>query len=458
MLYRLLVVALSFSLMGCGGGGNGNGGSNIGAGARVPNVVGMTQANATTAITNAGLKVGTVTQQVNSTVAVGNVISQNPAAGTMAAPLSLVNLVVASGTPLLDLVDAFPNLPPFDLPLFLAPVPAPDSRLVVVEQSGRVKVFAASASSTNTILDVSSLSVVGGEQGLLGLAFDPNFVSNHFFYVFYTCLVNVAACPSNGALRIARYTWDPATPSAGNPKVILTIPHTTATNHNGGMLAFGPDGFLYIGTGDGGGDPAQTGTGQSVSSLLAKILRINVHPANDATPYLVPGDNPLFGGARSEIWAMGFRNPFRFSFDRQTGALWAGDVGQNQFEEIDVVQKGRNYGWPAFEGSHPYLNVALAPGTTHAPPIAEYDHSVGFAIIGGYVYRGTRFAALAGRYVYGDLSGPIWAIPGDGTNQGDVTNNVPIQQDGTITSFGQDNAGELYVVDQGGRVFKFQSR
>jgi len=443
MMYRLMIVVLSLAVAACGGGGSGSGGGNIGISARVPNVVGQTQANATTAITNAGLHVGNVTS-ASSTVAVGNVIRQNPVGGTMAAPASNVDLVVSSGPA--ALVDAFPNLPNFDRPLFLAAVPTPDTRLVVVEQTGRIKVFdPAVATSTDVVIDVSPLiTTIENEQGLIGFAFDPDFQNNHFIYVNYTRL-------GDGAIVVARYTWD-GTNSVNltTAKPIIQIPHPSAGNHNGGMLAFGHDGKLYIGTGDGGGGDDQFHNGQNVGSLLAKILRIDVHPQNAADPYDVPADNPFIAisGARPEIWAMGFRNPYRFSFDRTSGDLWLGDVGQNQFEEIDVVERGLNYGWPAFEGMHAYLNVPLAAGTTHAPPLAEYDHSVGDAIIGGYVYRGSRFASLSGRYVYADFGfGTIWAIDSDGTN------NAPVTTDGNPTSFGEDNNGELYVVDRAGSIF-----
>lgn len=437
----------------------------------VPNVVGQTRAAATTAISNAGLRVGTVTNAASTTVPSGNVISQTPASGTSVATNSAVNLTVSAGaTPAFGintrppmgsftlpnqstgggsftLVNAFPNLPAFDQPVFLTAVPAPDTRLAVVEQTGRIRIFAPSpgVTTTTTILNVSSLIVAGGEQGLLGLAFDPAFSNNHFFYVFYTAV-------ADGALTIARYTWDPATNAAGSAKIILTIPHSGATNHNGGMLAFSPiDGLLYIGTGDGGGGDDQFHNGQNTSSLLAKILRIDVRQANGATPYLVPADNPLFGGVRSEIWAMGFRNPYRFSFDRQNGDLWVGDVGQNQFEEIDLVTKGMNGGWPAFEGKQPYLNAALASGTTHTPPVFDYPHPPGVAVIGGYVYRGSRFTSLFGRYLYSDFgAGTVWAIDTTGQNNGQLA------QDGAPTSFGEDNNGELYVVDQGGEIWELQ--
>jgi uncharacterized repeat protein (TIGR03806 family) len=472
-MLRFLIVALSLVVVGCGGGG-GSGGSNIGVGTQVPNVVGQSQAAATTSITNAGLRVGTVTMASSSTVAAGNVISQNPSAGTGVAPASSVDLIVSSGgnSPFgidtrppvanftlpnqgggggggFSLVNAFPNLPSFDRPLFLAPVPAPDTRLAVVEQSGRVRVFnPATATTTAIVVDVSALITTGGtEQGLIGFAFDPNWSSNHFVYVDYTRR-------GGGAIVIERYTWDGTNPAPANSKkTILEIPHPDDNaNHNGGMLAFGPDGKLYIGTGDGGVVDDVHHNGQNTSSLLAKILRIDVHPANDATPYLVPGDNPLFGGVRSAIWAMGFRNPYRFSFDRQTGQLWVGDVGQGQFEEIDLVTKGMNGGWPRFQGKALYQSgVALASGTTHTPPVFDYPHPPGVAVIGGYVYRGSRFASLAGRYVYADFGpGTVWSINTNGQN------NTPIAQNGSPTSFGEDNNGELYVVDQAGHILQFE--
>jgi uncharacterized repeat protein (TIGR03806 family) len=532
-----MLLALWLAIAGCGGGGGGDG-SNIGVSARVPNVVGQTQAAAGTSITGAGLNVGTVTMATSSSVAAGNVISQNPAAGALVAPASSVDIVVSSGvgptvvvpnvvgqtqaaastaitnaglrvgavtnamsttvpsgsvisqTPAsgtsvaensavnltvssgpnpafgintrppvgnftlpnqggapgtFTLVEAFPNLPNFNRPLFLAPVPAPDTRLVVVEQTGRVRAFVpdTATSTTTDVLSVSSLITTSGdEQGLLGFAFDPNFATNHYIYVDYTR-------SGDGATVIARYTWDGTnTANLNTAKIILTVPQPAA-NHNGGMIAFGSDGYLYIAFGDGGGSNDQFNNGQNLNSLLGKILRIDVHPANDATPYLVPSGNPFVNMAnrRPEIWAFGLRNPFRFSFDRQTGQLWVGDVGQNQFEEIDIVTKGANYGWPAFEGNHAYQSVPLAGGIPHTPPVHEYDHSDGIAVIGGYVYRGSQFASLFDRYLYTDFgSGTVWAIGTDGANNGTIA------MDASPTSFGEDNAGELYVVSQTGRI------
>ena len=329
---------LCLVLAGCGGGGSG-GGSNIGVGSTVPDVIGQTQAAATAAITGAGLLVGSVTTAGSLTFPAGDVISQNPVGGTSVAAGSSVDLVISTGPGggvAFSLEEPFPNLPNFESPIFFTAVPLPGTRFVVVEQTGRVRVFAPSfsVSATSVILDVSSLIVAGGERGLLGFAFDPNFNTNHFIYVYYTRA-------GDGTIVVARYTWNPNTPTANSPKIILTVDHP-ASNHNGGMLAFGPDGYLYIALGDGGvGD-----NGQNLGSLLAKILRIDVHPANDSIAYLVPSSNPFVGmmGRREETWAFGLRNPFRFSFDRQAGQLWVGDVGETAWEEIDnATTGGRNF-------------------------------------------------------------------------------------------------------------------
>ena len=471
-MYRILTLVVWLVVAGCGGGGSGGGG-NIGVNNRVPDVVGQSQAAAATAITAAGLTVGTVTTASSVAVAIGNVISQTPAGGLSVAINSAVNLVVSSGTNApfginarpavanfrlpnqaggagaFTLDQPFPNLPNFSSPIFLAGVPAPDTRLVVVEQTGRVKVFTPSAavSTSQVILDVSTRIVFGGEQGLLGLAFDPNFTTNRFIYVDYTRR-------SDGATVVARYTWDAGTNSASlaSEKIILTVPQPFA-NHNGGMLAFGPDGNLYIALGDGGsgGDP-QNNAQDITNNLLGKILRIDVHPQNPADLYDVPPDNPFVKtvGASPEIWAYGLRNPFRFSFDRQTGALWVGDVGQNAIEEIDIVTKGANLGWSRFEGTQTYnANIALGGGVPHTPPVYQYDHSLGVAIIGGYVYRGSRFASLFGKYLYTDFgSGTLWAIDTNGQN------NTVLTTASSPTSFGEDDAGELYLVSQNGRLYQ----
>ena len=349
----------------------------------------------------------------------------------------------------IDLVAAFPNLS-FNAAIFVSGVPG-ETRLVVAQQSGQLRAFVPSAgvSTSRTILDVSGNLVFAGEQGLLGLAFDPNFTTNRFIYVNYSRR-------ADGATIVARYTWDAGADVAvpASEKIILVVPQPAA-NHNGGMLAFGPDGYLYIAMGDGGGANDQFRNAQNLNSLLGKILRIDVHPAVATAAYDVPADNPFVGTAntRPEIWAYGLRNPFRFSFDRQTGQLWAGDVGQDAIEEIDIITRGANYGWPRFEGTR-----LLQPGTSltgsapHTPPIYQYDHSLGVAVIGGYVYRGARIAALIGAYLYGDFaSGTVWSLRYDGVNP---ATNAELATAQNPTSFGEDNNGEVYVVSQNGGIFQ----
>ena len=281
----------------------------------------------------------------------------------------------------------------------------------------------------------------------MGLAFDPDFSTNRFIYVDYTR-------SGDGATVVARYTWDAGTDSASlaSEKILLTVPQPFS-NHNGGMLAFGPDGFLYIALGDGGsgGDP-QNNAQDITGNLLGKILRIDVHPQNAANPYDVPPDNPFVNtaGASPEIWAFGLRNPFRFSFDRQTGAAVGRRCRSEQHRRNRHRCQRRKLGWSRFEGTQTYnSNIPLGGGVAHTPPLYQYDHSLGVAIIGGYVYRGSRFASLFGRYLYTDYgSGTVWAIDTDGQNNTQLTTAV------NPTSFGEDNAGELYVVAQNGRLYQ----
>ncbi|HEU4649586.1 MAG TPA: PQQ-dependent sugar dehydrogenase [Gemmatimonadales bacterium] len=338
-------------------------------------------------------------------------------------------------------------------PLFLTSPPG-DSRLFVVEQTGRIRVIKDGKLLDAPFLDLSgSITTRGDEEGLLGLAFHPSFASNGRFFVHYTER-------SSGAIVIAEYhaaSGSDVAESGGT--VLLTIPHDKATNHNGGMLAFGPDGKLYDGAGDGGA--GQSGNGQRTDVLLGKILRIDV---DGAKPYAVPSDNPFAnGGGRGEIWSFGLRNPWRFSFDRTTGDLYIGDVGELSREEIDVATaasgsgKGLNFGWDIMEGdvcSHgPSCDQA---GLT--PPVLVYDHSNGnCAVIGGYVYRGAAIPGLAGTYFYGDLcSGEVHSFTyqnGQATSQQSWSS----LHTADITSFGQDAAGELYITARGGTVSRIDA-
>jgi glucose/arabinose dehydrogenase len=323
------------------------------------------------------------------------------------------------------------------------------NRLFVVEQAGIIRVFQNSATTaTSTLfLDISSQVLFSGEQGLLGLAFHPNFTSNGYFYLDYVA-------PNPTRTIIARYTIN-----VGNPKVadktseyiILEIAQPFS-NHKGGQIAFGPDGYLYIGMGDGGSEGDPLGNGQNRSTLLGKILRIDVNSPSAGRNYGIPADNPFIGstlGYKEEIFAYGFRNPWRFSFDLAIGKLWVGDVGQDKMEEIDIVQKGRNYGWNIMEGS---LTYSAGSQVGLELPVYEYNHTLGNAIIGGYVYHGLALTELAGNYVYGDYgSGKIWALAANGTNTLLVNSNL------TISSFGLDENNELYICAFDGRIYEINA-
>ncbi len=344
-------------------------------------------------------------------------------------------------------VNAFPNLS-FVAPTFFAGLPG-TAQAVVVEQGGKIQRFDIDTQvmSTVVMLDISSQVLFSGEQGLLGLAFHPDFANNGFFYVHYS-----ASNPRRSV--ISRFTYDNQTglASAGSEFILLQVNQPFA-NHNGGALAFGPDDKLYIALGDGGGSGDPDDNAQDRGSLFGTILRIDVDAGN---PYGIPPDNPFVGeaGVREEIWAYGLRNPYRFSFDRQTGTLWAGDVGQNALEEIDIVQAGGNYGWRVFEGTQPFTSSQnTPPNAILIPPVIEYGRSLGIAVIGGYMYRGAASPTLWGTYVYGDFgSGRIWSLEYNGAQ---VVSNREIANVADLTSFGEDNSGELYAVSGSGDIFRF---
>lgn len=330
-------------------------------------------------------------------------------------------------------------------PVFVGNAHDGSNRLFIVERDGRIRVLPPGAGAATVFLDISSRLLAGGEQGLLGLAFHPDFRTNRRFFVDYTRT-------PDGATVIAEYHASSTDPNLADAseKAILVIPQPYA-NHNGGMLAFGSDGFLYIGMGDGGSANDPQNRAQNIEELLGKILRIDVdHPENVDKPYSSPADNPYYDliPGRDEIYALGLRNPWRFSFDRWTGQLWAGDVGQNQIEEADVIAKGGNYGWRVHEGVQ-CTNLGPAgciPGN-FAMPILEYTH-IGSrcAITGGYVYRGSSGTLPSGSYIYGDYcSGEIMLWYG---NQQFVLLDTAL----AISSFGEDESGELYVVGLGGSV------
>jgi glucose/arabinose dehydrogenase len=312
-------------------------------------------------------------------------------------------------------------------------------RLFIILQGGRIVIFDGVQILSPPFLDITSLVSSGGERGLLGAAFHPNYVGNGFFYVSYT--------DAAGDSVIARYSvsLDPnrADPTSG--VILLTIPQPFS-NHNGGQLHFGPDGYLYIGIGDGGsgGDPQNNG--QDLGTLLGKILRIDV---DSGFPFAVPADNPFVGvgGAREEIWSYGLRNPWRFSFDRLTGDMFIGDVGQNSWEEVDFQPAnstgGENYGWRLMEGNSCFNPAINCNNGTLTLPILVYDHSVGCSVTGGYLYRGSKNPNLNGLYLYGDFcSGLIWGAQEDGLGGWNTT--VLLDTNFSISTFGEDESGEIY--------------
>ena len=342
----------------------------------------------------------------------------------------------------------------FSSPVFVTHAGDGFHRLFVVEQAGIIKVLGPNAFAPTIFLDIRSKVMAGGERGLLGLAFHLNYRNNGRFFVFYT------RAP-DGALVIAEYraSTDPNV-AATAETVLLAIPHDSAPNHNGGMLAFGPDGYLYAGIGDGGSANDPPNNAQNLQSLLGKILRLDIdRPDPDlGTPYSSPGDNPFAGPAigRDEIYSVGWRNPWRFSFDRAAPhAMWAADVGQGAREEVNTpVVKGGNYGWRVYEGRVcTGIDPALCnPANDYLPPLFEYSHSGGrCSITGGYVYRGARGALPFGTYVFADYcTGEIFAW--DGSSQ-----SVLLDTTMSIASFGEDESGELYVVDIRGTVSRIDA-
>jgi glucose/arabinose dehydrogenase len=333
---------------------------------------------------------------------------------------------------------------------------AGDTRLFITEQGGTIRIYDALGLRTTPFLDIRSIVLAGGERGLLSVAFHPHYRDNGLFFVYYT--------NRNGDNSIARYkvsSTDPDRADATSATILLTISHPDFANHNGGQLQFGPDGFLYIGTGDGGsgGDPSNHA--QDLSQLLGKLLRIDV---DHGTPYAIPPSNPFVNrtGARGEIWAYGLRNPWRYTFDRATGDMWIGDVGQNIFEEIDLQPAtsigGENYGWRRMEGFHCFNPSTNCTDPSFTMPVLEYQHTGGAcSITGGYRYRGTQVPALNGAYLYGDYcTGTIWTAT---QSNGNWFPKVLFQTSLNISSFGEDLSGELYVLDvAGGKVYKMISK
>jgi len=338
-----------------------------------------------------------------------------------------------------------------EFPLYLT-APTGDPRLFILEKGGTIRIVKDGALLPDPFLDLRGQVSTGGEQGLLGLAFEPDYATGGRFVVHYTDLAG------DTRLVLYRVSADADRADPASAQAVFSADQPFA-NHNGGQIAFGPDGFLYLGLGDGGsaGDPG--GRGQSLADLLGSILRI---APGEASGYTVPSDNPFAGtaGAQPEVWSYGLRNPWRFSFDRATGDLYIGDVGQSRWEEIDVAPaaagagRGVNFGWNIIEGSHCYA-AADCDRSGLTPPVLEYDHGQGCSVTGGYVYRGSAIPALQGHYFYADYCGG-WVrsfrlVNGAPSDQADWPTLRP---GGAIPSFGQDDAGELYLLSADGRVLK----
>ncbi len=389
------------------------------------------------------------------------------AAVTLAAPLAACGgsdgpanpsptaATCGAGTP----VQGTPPLPSqllaggFHSPLDLQAAPGDRERLYVVEQGGRIQVVRSGQLAGTPFLDIASRISSGGERGLLGLAFHPQFATNRRLFVNYT--------DRQGDTHIAEFraaSADQADPQSERQLLFVSQPFA---NHNGGGLAFGNDGMLYIGLGDGGSGGDPQGNGQSLGRALGKMLRIDV---DRGTPYAVPSDNPFVSrpGAFPPVWAYGLRNPFRFSFDRATGDLYIGDVGQNRFEEVDVGvasrRGGENYGWNIMEGNSCYAPASGCSMAGLTLPVLDYGHGDGCSITGGYVYRGCRMPGYAGTYFYGDYcAGFVRSFRlenGRAVDQRDWTSAIGRGLIRNITSFGVDLDGEVYVVDYHGEVYR----
>jgi uncharacterized repeat protein (TIGR03806 family) len=398
-----------------------------------------------------------------------------PTSGLDARPSNTTCLAgAAPGTSVsIDVQRVFPNLPSFTQPIAMLQAPGNAARWYIVQKTGQVRVFdnTPNVSTARTFIDISARlnsdpNSSNDERGLLGMAFHPDYPTDPRVYLFYT-----ATDASLGLVdRVSEFrTTDSGSTLAPGTELVLFNVDDPESNHNGGNIAFGPDGFLYIGIGDGGGGGdahGSIGNGQRLTTLLGKMLRIDVANSSSAQTYSIPSGNPFAGNARCnadgtgtqscpEIYAYGFRNPWRWSFDRETGELWLNDVGQSTLEEVDKVMPGGNYGWRCLEGTNSF-NSTCGSNPDPIPPVAQYGRSLGFSTTGGFVYRGSAIPNLQGRYVFGDFgSGNLWHIARD--TKPTLTLDASSVEDETglsIASFAQDTDGELYIVHLGGTLHK----
>ncbi|MCC6783982.1 MAG: PQQ-dependent sugar dehydrogenase [Planctomycetes bacterium] len=393
-----------------------------------------------------------------------------PASTLCLAALALAGAACAQDqSAVVRFVDAFPAQEKFDRPLLLTQHAKDPGWLWVLEQTGRLLRVPADGkqSERRTVLDLGKDAFHPGngghnEEGLLGFCFDPGYLdSNAFVYVYWSRKIGGSGASLKRESVISRFTTkrdgEAIEADRASELVVMRVPQPWG-NHNGGTILFGRDGMLYIALGDGGAANDLGGTGQNLASLLAKVLRIDVRGATSEKPYAIPSDNPFVGreGARGETWCYGLRNPWRISFDRETGELWCGDVGQNLFEEVDRLVKGGNYGWPLMEATHTF-----PPNTERKPeelaglvaPVAEYPRGEGISITGGHVYRGKALPQLVGRFVYGDFAlCNVWAVLEDReSGKHDVLRigKAPAP----LASFGERENGELVICCFDGRIY-----
>lgn len=367
----------------------------------------------------------------------------------------LGTVVFGQGVPAPFTIRLQPFLSGVTSPVFMTHAGDGTNRLFIVQQGGIIRVLQPGATTATDFLNISTRISAGGERGLLGLAFHPDYETNRRFFVYYTRT-------GDGAIQIAEYQANAANPNIADTteKIIITIPHPSASNHNGGTVLIGPDGYLYAGPGDGGSGNDPPNNAQNINQLLGKIIRLDINnvPVGQVPQYNIPPTNPFAGATpgADEIYAVGMRNPYRMSFDRGgTGQLWAADVGQGAREEVDIITLGANYGWRAYEGTIcTGLNPEQCAGGTnpivHTPPTIEYNRSGGrCSVIGGFVYRGTQGSLPFGGYVYGDYcSGEIFQWL---NNQQTVIDNTSTLN---IVGFGEDESGELYMIREGGPIYK----
>ena len=386
----------------------------------------------------------------------GNTVGVNPD------PLKNCEATASPDVPALKLTLLAEGL---DSPVYLTQARGDDARLFVLEKTGAIRILRAGQLEPEPFLDIDDRVSDSGEMGLLGLAFHPSYADNGRFYVYYSSMLS-----GSHTSRIAEYSVSDTSPDRGDPaseRLLLEIPQPQS-NHNGGSLEFGPDGFLYVGLGDGGGGGDQhgpIGNGQNLETLLGKILRIDVNSSGEGSEYAIPAGNLAQDGARPEIWSYGLRNPWRFSFDACTGDMYIGDVGQNTVEEVDFEPAntaGRNYGWRLMEAENCFNpnNGCSASTQNLVLPVASYGRTLGRSITGGYVYRGSAIPNLRGTYLYADYAtAAFFSLRMNGSAvdraQQDISNDVnPGRGVGSISSFGQDNVGELYVLSLDGAAYR----